>query len=281
MALVDILFQVVAVVAVLHGVGMYTVVDPAARRGALLTVRRNVRAVVAPAVGLGGVLALNGVVRDIGVDLSWLVGLNITGSIHRLEGAFVADLQSFASTELTIYFSLVYVFGYVFLLTFPVVVYAMADDERPLRAALVAYSLNYGLGLACYVLFVAYGPRNFIPGQVEALLYTTWPQSQFLTSEVNANTNVFPSLHTSLAVTVGLLASRYRSVAPRWRPVAWLLAVSVAVSTMYLGIHWLTDVLAGVGLAAISAFVGVRLAEREPPDGRDDGWLGDLAPLRE
>ena len=179
MVLVDILLQVVAVVVALHAVGMYTVVDPAARRETLLTVRRNARAVATPAVGLGGVLALNGVVRDIGVNLSWLVGLNITGYIHRLEGGFVADLQSFASTELTVYFSLVYVFGYVFLITFPVLVYATADDERPLRAALVAYSLNYGLGLACYVLFVAYGPRNFIPGQVEALLYTTWPQSQF------------------------------------------------------------------------------------------------------
>lgn len=273
MVLVDILLQVVAVVAALHAVGMYTVVDPAARREALLTVRRNARAVAAPAVGLGGILALNSVVRDIGVDLSWLVGLNVTGYIYRLEGGFVADLQSFASTELTVYFSLVYVFGYVFLLSFPIVVYAMADDERPLRAALVAYSLNYGLGLACYVLFVAYGPRNFIPGQVEGLLFTTWPQSRFLTSEVNANTNVFPSLHTSLAVTVGLLASRYRSVAPRWRPVAWLLAVSVAVSTMYLGIHWLTDVLAGIGLAAVSAVVGVRVAASDHSGPGRLGWL--------
>ncbi len=39
---------------------------------------------------------------------------------------------------------------------------------------------------------------------------------------------------------------------PKWFVVATVLAVSVAVSTMYLGIHWLIDVLAGIALAHAS-----------------------------
>ncbi|MFD1524919.1 phosphatase PAP2 family protein [Halolamina salina] len=250
---VDLLLHLVSLGALrrLSGLGV--------RRGSL---RENARAVGPTAAVLGALLLANGTVRDVGVHLSWLIGINVTGAIHAIEGGFVADLQSFASPPLTAYFSFVYVFGYVFLLTFPLVLYALHDDTRPLSATLVAYALNYGIGLVCYVLFVAYGPRNFMPGAVESLLFANWPEVQALTSQVNENTNVFPSLHTSLSATVALLAARYRSTAPGWLPIAAVGAASVAVATMYLGIHWLTDVLAGFLLAAVSVGVGARFAER-------------------
>jgi len=266
MTLLTVMTRVVVVVFVLHLLGLGAVwrrTGTTLRRG---SIRQNVRTVGPTAVALGVLLLANGAVRDVGVELSWLIGVNITGTIHALEGAFVADLQSLSTPALTAYFSFVYVFGYVFLLTFPVVLYAIHHDTRPLSATLVAYALNYGIGLVCYVLFVAYGPRNFMPGAVESLLFTNWPEVQHLTSQVNENTNVFPSLHTSLSVTVALLAARYRRAAPGWLPVATVGAMSVAVATMYLGIHWLTDVLAGVLLAAISVGVGARVAEDEHGD---------------
>lgn len=263
MSFIDVLGRVVAVVAVLHIVGLYTVRQVAGTplwRGSL---RKNIRSVGPTAAALVAVLVANGAVRDVGVELSWIIGVNVTGAIYAVEGDFVADLQSIATPELTAYFSFVYVFGYVFLLTFPIVVYAVHEEPRALLATLVAYALNYGIGFLCYVAFVAYGPRNFMPGAVESLLFTNWPEVQFLTSRVNENTNVFPSLHTSLSMTVALLAVRYRSVAPGWLPIAGVGAASIAVATMYLGIHWLTDVLFGVLLAAGSVYVGVRVAEEK------------------
>lgn len=263
MTLLVVVGQVLAVVTVLHVVCLFAIVGPERLRAAPRTIRSNVRDVTPVAVVLGTVLAVNGVIRDIGIDLSWLVGVNITGYIYALERQFVAELQSLAIPELTIYFSFVYVFGYVFLLTFPVVAYALHDDSRPLHATLVAYILNYGLGLVSYILFIAYGPRNFMPELVESLLYTTWPQAQLLTSEVNVNTNVFPSLHSSLSITVALLAYRTRDVYPEWTVVAAFLAGSVVVSTMYLGIHWLVDVIAGGGLAILSVSLALTFdAER-------------------
>lgn len=41
---------------------------------------------------------------------------------------------------------------------------------------------------------------------VDPLLDTAWPQSQLLVQQVNTNTTVFPSLHTSLSVTAALAA---------------------------------------------------------------------------
>ncbi|MEA5407745.1 phosphatase PAP2 family protein [Haloarculaceae archaeon H-GB2-1] len=214
MGLLDVLTQVGAVVVALHLVALVVVVGPKQ----LWTLRCGLRTklrTIGPSLGvLVTVLLANGVVRNVGVELSWIIGLNITGGIHAVEGRFVAHLQSLATPPLTAYFGFVYVFGYVFLLTFPLVAYLVLADTRPLHTLVVAYVVNYGLGLVCYVVFVSYGPRNFMPELVSSLLYNSWPQSQLLTSQVNVNTNVFPSLHTSLSATVGLLAYRYRERFP-------------------------------------------------------------------
>lgn len=212
--------------------------------------------------GLALVLLLNSGTRKLAPELSWVIGLNITGAIYALEGAFVAHLQSLASPPLTAALAFVYVYGYVFLLCFPLLAYFALEDLEPFRETCLAYGLNYGGGLVCYVVFIAYGPRNLMPDLVDPLLYASWPEAQLLTSQVNTNTNVFPSLHSSLAVTVGLLAWRTRAIYPAWTPIAALLGGSVLLSTMYLGIHWALDVVAGALLGVGSVAAAVALRER-------------------
>lgn len=210
---------------------------------------------------LGIVLVLNRVARMYGPRFSWFLGLNITSLIHRIEGNTVAAIQSIASPELTAVFGFVYVYGYTFLLVFPVVAYFILDDPGPLQRTLVTYVLNYAVGVALYTLFVAYGPRNLMPDMVEPLLFAEYPSTKLLMSRVNNNTNVFPSLHTSLATSVALLAWRTRDEFFWWPPLAIPLAVGVGFATMYLGIHWATDVFAGICLGVASVRIATRLVE--------------------
>ena len=142
--------------------------------------------------------------------------------------------------------------------------YVALPDARPLRRTVVAYAANYLVGVGCYVAFIAYGPRNLIVGDVEGLLFTQYTQYQFLTASINHRTNVFPSLHTSLSVTAALLAWTTREEYPQWPPIAAVLAVSVAISTMYLGIHWATDVVFGAVLGWASVRIGRRFEETPP-----------------
>jgi membrane-associated phospholipid phosphatase len=249
----------VAVMVVVTGV---VVIDRAQFRELRLNGRTRLREVAPYLAVLGLILAVNKVAREYGPELSWIVGWNITSTIFALEGGFVALVQSVARPGLTAYFSAMYLFGYVFLLVFPYLAYAALTDLRPLKEATVAYSLNYALGLACYILFISYGPRNLIPDLVEPLLYATYPQAQLVTSEVNANTNVFPSLHTSLSVAVGYLAWRTRDIYPLWTAIAIPDAVSITLATMYLGIHWGTDVVAGALLGWGSVVAAARIVDR-------------------
>jgi membrane-associated phospholipid phosphatase len=154
------------------------------------------------------------------------------------------------------------VYGYSFLLVFPLLAGLWLSETTHLRRTVLAYTVNDAVGLLCYLVFVAYGPRNYMPDLVQPLLYDAIPRFQLLTSEVNANTNVFPSLHTSLSVTVILFAWRTRDPYPRWLAIAAVIGVSVVISTMYLGIHWGTDVVAGTVLAVVSFEIGTRGVDR-------------------
>lgn len=226
------------------------------------------------------VLVTNGLIRDATQNLSWVFGWNITPLIRQIEGGVVIYIQSLATPLLTAYFSYIYVFGYGFLLIFPFLAYLSLSDQTHFRSLVLAYTLNYGLGLICYLVFIAYGPRNsFGPGLVESLLFDTYPQFQFLTRSVNVPTNVFPSLHTSLSATVALLAFHTRREYPIWLWISIVLAVSVFISTMYLGIHWLLDVIAGIVLAVVSvegarryvktgSFIGRSSTADEPAEAR-------------
>ncbi|MEF8820793.1 MAG: phosphatase PAP2 family protein [Halovenus sp.] len=201
---------------------------------------------------LGGVLAVNSYLRRVGPSLSWVFGWQITDDIFAIEGNFVGIIQSYSNPIADLYFSYIYIYGYIFLVAFPVLAYFVLSDERPIREITLAYTINYVVGVLCYLVFIAYGPRNVMPDLVDQILYLNWPESNLLTTDFNANVNVFPSLHTSLSMTVALLAYRTRKSYPLWVPVSSILAVSVMISTMYLGIHWGTDVVAGIGLAVFS-----------------------------
>ena len=222
---------------------------------------------LAPYLGLAGACYLfKKATHDISLRISLVLDWDITGWIYAVEGTFVAGMQDVVPGALTPYFSAMYVFGFTYLLLAPLVVYFLLPDQRHLKVLLVAYVLNYAVGVAFYTLFVAYGPRNFLPALVEEPLFTMYPQSKDLTSAVGANTNVFPSLHTSMSVTVALLARRTRAVYPQWYGVTAFVAASVVLSTMVLGIHWLVDVVAGVALGAWSVRAATRAVSRAEGD---------------
>ncbi|MDQ1660267.1 MAG: hypothetical protein QOJ68_247 [Blastococcus sp.] len=65
-------------------------------------------------------------------------------------------------------------------------------------------------------------------------------------SRVFDDGTIFPSGHTANAVVIwglmALLAVRHRRV---WAAIAGILAVTVGLSTIYLGTHWVSDVVAG------------------------------------
>lgn len=81
--------------------------------------------------------------------------------------------------------------------------------------------------------------------------------ARHLTTEQQYSTamNCFPSMHTSIAFTAILLSRRESS---RWyRLIIGIFCTSIIISTMYLKVHWVLDVVAGM----LFAYGCVKLAD--------------------
>ncbi|MWV41164.1 phosphatase PAP2 family protein [Natrialba sp. INN-245] len=262
MSLLGVVIELAFVVVAMLATATLALVGPRRLSAAIRDFRWRFRVCLLPVVALVTVLAIRWSTVDVVMRLERRVlGTNITPILFEIEQAVFPEnpvivLQSFQSPELTSFFVFVYIYGYAFLLLFPFVAYFALEDAEELRTLILAFTANYAIGLVCYVFFIAYGPRNFDPLLFEGLLYDAFPQSRMLTNQVNQSTNVFPSLHTSLSMTVFFLAVLTRRKYPVWVPISGVLAISVVVSTMYLGIHWFSDVVAGTILAVVSVYVG-------------------------
>lgn len=66
--------------------------------------------------------------------------------------------------------------------------------------------------------------------------------------------NCFPSMHTSVAFAMLLLALREKDRLFRW--IFSLFCLSIIYSTLYLEIHWVIDVIAGIILAIVTVKLG-------------------------
>lgn len=263
MTFTSVVLELALVVLTMLVTATLVIVGPRRAVAALSDARWRLEVAALPLAVLASVLVLRWGTADILPRLSErVIGIRITGLIFEFERSLFGEspvtvLQSFQSPELTSFFVFIYIYGYAFLLLFPFIAYFALEEMDELSTLLLAYTANYGIGLVCYVVFIAFGPRNFDTLLFEDILYSAFPESGYLTYSVNERTNVFPSLHTSMAMTAFFLSILTRKRYPLWVPVSGVLAVSVALSTMYLGIHWFSDVVAGTVLAAISVYVGV------------------------
>lgn len=97
-------------------------------------------------------------------------------------------------------------------------------------------------------------------------------------SHVLTDGTIFPSGHTANAVvTWGFLAVVARRPRRLWAAVATVMAVSVGLTTVYLGTHWLSDVVAGWAAGGI---VLLALPVTDPLVDRLHGWTGRLGRRR-
>lgn len=145
-----------------------------------------------------------------------------------------------------------------------------AAYERAAFTLLLGFYLSY-LG---YFLMPAEGPR--VPRALEAARLGGGAFSEavraFLRMSERTTLDAFPSGHTALSVLPALLATR---AFPRSAPLLWAWALAIVFATVYLSLHYVVDVLAGLLLVPLtlavagplSRVLGGRRSRAETPGG--------------
>lgn len=165
-----------------------------------------------------------------------------TNLVYALEGNTVEALQPDPHFVLTTLFVTVY------LLVYPTLLLAtyIGVKHRYGRGRALDYIFTYTAVLLLSVplfYFVPVGVTGYYLQGVHPVLYESTGPIQAFMKNVDTLQKAFPSLHAGLAGTASLYAP------DGYERLSWAITGLILMSTLYLGIHWLTDLVVGLALA--------------------------------
>lgn len=186
---------------------------------------------------------------------------DFTQAIYNLEGETVRFFQSaFEHYGVTLFVAFFYVIVFPALLIASIGIYTFTQQYKLYYTLLIAIFVNYVVAIPFYLFFPVFEVWSFAPSGVRFLMLDVYPDFEETYRNMSGLNNCFPSLHTSLSVTIALTA--WKSKQHLWKWFAAFSAVVVIFSIFYLGIHWITDMFAGVLLGWIAVKSGSYLSER-------------------
>jgi membrane-associated phospholipid phosphatase len=192
---------------------------------------------------IGVVVALNYVEGAWDPNLTRWLGWNATPLVHAIEGDLVGRVQATTPRWLVVALALVYVPGFLAMLTAPLAVWRAPQDRVVAGRYVVAFVLNYVVALPFFLLLPVQEVGYSGLSSARPLLNSVWPG---ITAQLHVGSpvdNCFPSMHVSCVVTALWYAHAHGP--NRLRGLAWAVAPATAWSTMVLGIHWVSDAIAG------------------------------------
>jgi membrane-associated phospholipid phosphatase len=165
-----------------------------------------------------------------------------TDLIYALEKNVVTVLQPEPSLILTTLFVSVYLIAYPALLLVTYISLKRCHGRDRALDYVVTYTTVLVVSMPIFY-FVPVGVTGYYLQGVQPVLYESTGPIQLFMKNVDTFEKSLPSLHAGLAVT----ASLYAPDDYEW--FSWTITGLILASTVYLGIHWLTDLVVGLALA--------------------------------
>lgn len=175
-------------------------------------------------------------------------GLNVTHIFYDLEGAAViVFLQESLTHPFIIHASSIfYVLGLTFFVIFTPLFFFLRGEAKMVELFAKCLAVNYMFILPGYFLLNVLVTSYYSP-LVEPLVYSH-PQYLEILRLINRQTNCFPSGHISISLTMTLIFL-YSTKLKRAAYFGIIFTALTAFVIIYLGVHWLSDIPAGVALA--------------------------------
>jgi serine/threonine protein kinase len=168
---------------------------------------------------------------------------------HWWEGSAVISAWDTVSPVVVYAYSIAYFFLLLALAVFTGVALAKRPNRAPFRLFASSIAMTYAVSLP-FFLFFPVPERWAWPDSGAILLSDLWaPRLIEIFRPISGLNNCFPSFHVSLTtVIIGLCFLENL----RYRWVAVWLGFIVVLSTLVLGIHWMTDVIAGLATGVLA-----------------------------
>jgi len=180
--------------------------------------------------------------------------------IMLLEGSKVSYFQMVINPILTYVSAFIYLCGFSYLLVFTFLLLVLTRQFKVLQEYSIAFVLIYLAAFPFYIFtpvkVTGYSLPNVVP-----LLYNLDPIVREGLGVVDPLLdNCFPSLHVALSV-MAMLIIVFRTDFKRFKIFAVLVTLAIQFTIFYLGIHWITDFIAGAVLGCLSYYVSTRYGQ--------------------
>jgi serine/threonine protein kinase/membrane-associated phospholipid phosphatase len=225
--------------------------------------RSRMRLHRSPLLMLGAVFAVNFIetTTEAAIRDRWGVGrelgYQLARAAHWFEGSTTIEAYDVVSPIVVYGYSMAYFFAMLVLVLATGWGLARAGRE-PFRFFALAVTVDYAISLPFFVFFPV-PERWAYPESGAILLSDLWaPELIEVFRPISGFDNCFPSFHVSLTVVMVALAFLYRL---RYRWSALWIGFLITLSTSVLGIHWLTDIAAGLATGILAVSVA-RLMDR-------------------
>lgn len=186
---------------------------------------------------------------------------DFTPMIFQWEGSLVKHVQDlFYNPSLTPVLAYFYLLVFQALIIGSIGVYLIQHNKAHVYATCYAILINYAMAIPFFLLFPVNEAWSYQPSGVTFYMLEVFPDFEAVYRPLSGLNNCFPSLHTSLSVTMAVLA--FRSGNKRWAIITGVSAAIIIFSIFYLGIHWFSDMIAGTLLGLMASTLGIYLGRR-------------------
>ena len=184
------------------------------------------------------------------------LGYRLAQAAHWFEGSARVYAYDIASPVVVYGYSIAYFFLLLLLVVCTGWALARAHGREPFRVFALAVAIDYAISLP-FFLFFPVPERWAYPDSGAILLSDLWaPALIEVFRPISGLDNCFPSFHVSLTVVAVGLGFFYHL---RYRWSAFWLGLLICLSTYVLGIHWLTDIVAGLTAGSLAVAIAVHL----------------------
>ena len=189
--------------------------------------------------------------------------LNMTPWIYAIEGNMALWVQeTFKADWLTDFMTHFYVVGFMVICYVSIFYVAYFDDRYIADRISLTIFWVYILAIPFYLFFNVHVTGNYIPG-METLAYNHTPEINDWFHRIDPLTNGMPSLHIGFPFAVWLCLIRF-DTDNRWiiyRRIVFAYVLMTAFCIVYLGIHWLMDIIGGMLVAALAVEIANKMAD--------------------
>ncbi len=177
--------------------------------------------------------------------------------IFLIEGDIVGNFQAIMLPGITYFSMFIYLIGFPFILIFTFIVFFSTLKIEQLQEYAIGIIIIYMVAFPFYI-FMPVKVTGYSLSGVFPLLYELHPVIDSGLRSVDPYLdNCFPSLHAALSILAMLLIV-FRTDLKALKVMSFVLVLLIQFTIFYLGIHWISDFIAGTALAFLAYFISTR-----------------------